>query len=471
MAEPPGPLLHALHRAGWGPRQLVAAINTRLSRQGRGKYRIDPTAAYSWTKWGYCPRDPIPDVAAAVLSERLGEVVAASDLWPRRRSPGMPTVMAAGDLDQITCLDDLLRQLADLASGTASARTYLAASGADLVAAVLDQLSGTPTQRSRPARESVPELQVELITSHVTALRQLDDRHGGGALSLRYVGAQLRSVIDLVEYANYSPQVGQRLLTTVADLAQLLGWLQFDSGAEAAAQRYLLLSIGVCRSLDARDRAANAIGMLSYVSAFAGHGVEALRLADAALRECPRPSPLLRARLLGREATAAAADGDLSRFRRASDTARQLVVGARDLPVPPFLYYLRPEQLAAEAGQGLIVLAERTTTHRGRLLDEAIDMLSPAVSELAPPAGQPDRPRFPRSALLHRAFLAKAHLMRGNLEQGVATTRDALAHVEQVASPRGRGYLRELRPALARRARSRPVAELLGEFDEALLRT
>ena len=137
-------------------------------------------------------------------------------------------------------------------------------------------------------------------------------RHGGGALSLRYVTAELRSVADLVEYASYRPEVGRALLTIMADLAQLLGWLSFDSSKYGAAERYLLLSLGVSRALGASDRAANAIGMLSYVSAFAGHGPDAVRLAEAAEREAGKGDPILRARLLGREATAAAADGDLA---------------------------------------------------------------------------------------------------------------------------------------------------------------
>ena len=53
------------------------------------------------------------------------------------------------------------------------------------------------------------------------------------------------------------------MLIIVADLAQLLGWLCFDSSRYGAAERYLLLSLGVCRALGAADRAANVIGMLS----------------------------------------------------------------------------------------------------------------------------------------------------------------------------------------------------------------
>jgi hypothetical protein len=316
-------------------------------------------------------------------------------------------------------------------------------------------------------REYVPPQQAELIASHVAALRRLDDRYGGGALSLRYVSAELRSVIDLVEYANYEPRVGKQLLTIVADLAQLLGWLQFDSGRHGAAQRYLLLSVGVCRGLGAPDRAANVIGMLGYVSAFAEHGVQALRLVEAASGECARPYPIMRARLLGREATAAAADGDLDRFRRASEMAMQLLTEHRNQEPPPFLYYLAPDQLAAEAGQGLVVLAERASAHRKRLLNEAIDTLTTAVAGLAQPTAT--QQHYPRSALLHSTFLAKAHLMQGNLEQGVQATRYALDRLAEVRSPRGRMYLRDLRPALARRARSRHVADLLPKFDKALL--
>ena len=230
----------------------------------------------------------------------------------------------------------------------------------------------------------------------------------------------------------------------------------------------MLLSVGVCRSLEASDRAANVIGMLGYISAFAGHGIEALRLVDAAERECSRPDPILRARLLGREATAAAADGDLNRFRRASDAAMQLLMKHRYQEAPSFLYYLAPEQLAAEAGQGLVVLAERTTASRKRLLTEAIGILTEAVTALAQPTGTRQQQLYPRSALLHSTFLAKAHLMRGDLEQGVEATRYALGRLDKVQSPRGRTYLRALRPALARRARSRVVADLLPEFDMAL---
>jgi hypothetical protein len=370
---------------------------------------------------------------------------------------------AVTGLDAANHIDDLVRELSQLTTTAPTPSSPIAdASGADLTATVLDQLRGAIlVARNRAGFEYVLPEQVDLIAAHVAALRRLDDRHGGGALSLRYVTAELRNVLELVEYANYDEPTGRRLLAIVADLAQLLGWLQFDSSRYGSAERYLLLSVGVCRALNASDRAANAIGMLSYVSAFAGHGRDAVRLAKAAVAEGHAADPVLRARLLGRHATAAVADGDLARFRRCADEAAEVLDQSGGPDRASFLYYLSPMQLAAEAGQGLVVLAERTTVNRKRLLAEGIDLLAGAVTGMITPSRPGVAPLYARSGLLH---------LNGDLPQAVERMRAGLGLLPLVQSPRGRNYLRVLRPALARRARSSLVREFLPEFDEALSR-
>jgi hypothetical protein len=465
-------LAELLQFAEWGPRQLVAAINARLSSQGRDRLRLDPTAGYAWVRRGFCPRQPIPDLAAAVLSERLGYPVSVDQLWPGRSGTATRQQSAVDDLGSIAHLDDLLRELGRLAvTAPAPSSPITDASGADLTATIHDQLRGAVlVARYRAGHEYVLPEQVDLIEAHVAALRQLDDRQGGGTLSLRYVTAELRNVVDLVNHANYDVATGRRLLAIVADLAQLLGWLHFDSSRYGSAERYLLLSVGVCRASGATDRAANAIGMLSYVSAFAGHGANAVRLAEAAAAEGRSPYRRLRARLLGREATAAAADGDLSRFRRSADRAIESLERAQDSAEASFLYYLSPEQLNAETGQGLVVLAERTTANRSRLLGEGINLLTGAVATMITPHRTGGAPPYARSGLLHLTFLARAHLLRGDVPEAVAVMQGGLGLLPLVRSPRGRSYLRGLRPMLARRSRSALVAEFLPEFDAALSR-
>jgi hypothetical protein len=468
MRDTPAGLAALLELAEWGPRQLVNAINTRLSSQGRERIRLDPTAGYPWIRRGFRPRPPIPDVAAAVLTDRLGFSVTVEQLWPNH-GPVHRGRSAATGLDAITHLDDLVRELSQLATTSPTPGSPIEdASGADLTAAVLDQLRGAVlVARNRAGHEHVLPEQVDLIEAHVAALRRLDDRHGGGTLSLRYVTAELRNVVDLVEYANFDLVTGRRLLAILADLAQLLGWLHFDSSRYGSAERYLLLSIGVGRALGARDRAANAIGMLSYVSSFAGHGRQAVRLAEAAAAECPTKDPILRARLLGREATAAAADGDLARFRRCAAQAAELLDRGPTPDGSSFLYYLNPMQLAAEAGQGLVVLAEQTTASRKRLLAEGIALLAGSVADMAA-RSEAGGPAYARSGLLHSTFLAQAQLRCGDLAEAVRALQTGIGLLPMVQSPRGRNYLRQLRPALARRSRSPIIAEFLPQFDEAL---
>lgn len=470
MTDTPSPLADFLQQAQWGPRQLVTAINTRLSSQGRDRLRLDPTAGYSWTRRGFRPRPPIPHIAAAVLTERLGFTISAEQLWPGRNGGAASVISAVAGLDNANHLDDLIRELGGLTTAAAPPQSPITeVSGADLNAAVLDQLHGAVLIACHRADNDriMPE-QVNLISAHVAALRRLDDRHGGGVLSLRYVAAELRGVIEMVSSANYDVPNGRRLLALVADLAQLLGWLHFDSSRYGSAERYLLLSIGVCRALGASDRAANAIGMLSYVSTFAGHGHEAVRLAEAAAAECRTGDPVLRARLLGREATAAAADGDLRRFRRRSEQAAELLSQNRPQENSSFLYYLSPAQLAAETGQGLVSLAEHTTNNnRDRLLTEAINLLTDAVGDLVS-SGPAGRPAYARSGLLHGTFLARAHLLHGNASEAVTVMRSSVGLLPLVQSPRARHYLRRLRPALVRRTRSAAISEFLPEFDAAL---
>ncbi|MGC4773593.1 hypothetical protein ACLQ25_32095 [Micromonospora sp. DT44] len=406
---------------------------------------------------------------AAVLTDRLGFPVAAASIWPGRGDPGRSNQSAATGLGEVNHLDDLVRELTHLTTAAATPHSPIGgASGADLTAVVLDQLHGAVlAARNRAGHEFVLSEQVDVIACHVAALRRLDDRHGGGALSVRYVTAELRSVMDLVQHANYGTSTGRRLLTIVADLAQLLGWLHFDSSRYGASERYLLLSVGVCRTLGDQERSANAIGMLSYVSTFAGHGPEAVRLAEAAKSECRSGDLVLRAKLVGREATAAAANGDLAQFRRCAEEAAEMLNHGQTRDRPSFLYYLSPMQLSAEAGQALVVLAERTTANRHRLLGEGIDLLSGAVAGMIAP-GEGAAPAYARSGLLHSTFLARAQLQHGDVGEAIATMRAGIGLLPLVQSPRGRHYLRGLRPALARRSRSPVVREFIPEFDAAV---
>ncbi|GAA3971657.1 hypothetical protein GCM10023085_62230 [Actinomadura viridis] len=464
-------LVEHLARLKWTPRELAHAINSWLEVRGRSGERIHPTTPYHWISKGFCPYAPYPQIVAEVLSIALGQVITAHDLWPDKVPPaaGSPRTAAHG-LTASWNSDDVVAQIAELArehpDGTATV------SGPDLVTPALDGIHHSPGKTAgMVGADRVRPALMTLITRHIAELRLLDDRAGGGALNLRYVHNELRTVLDLLRNAACEADVHDRLLLVTADLAQLSGWMHWDAGNHGTGQRYLLLAIRAARAAAesssrelrtiATESTANTLGMLAYQCAHAGHPADAVRLAEAAARLGRAASSATRARLAGRLATAHAAAGDIHAFRDAAEQARRHLDDHHPNDAPPFLYYLNTEQLDAEAGQALVDLAQRRPAEAGKLLSESVDLLTPLTSTGL-------RTEYQRSALLHGCYLVQAHLHQHDLEAAVAATRKATERLAGVQSVRCQVLVRRLVQAFARRARNPYVADLLPELNDAL---
>lgn len=451
----PASLQDALVLAGWGPRDLVRAVNALLASRGRSRERIDATAAYPWVREGYCPHGAVPELVATVLSTELGTFVSAADLWPDHARAQRSTRHAL-DLTGMRTIDDAVRGLSQLASGAEPLPT----DGPDLVAAVLDGLDPIPDTDPRSSgHDRVMASQADLIAQHVQSLRHLDDQQGGGALSLRYVTHELVAVLDLLRSTSYDQSVRDQLLSTVTDLAQLAGWMQFHAGHSRIAQPYLLLAARVARANGDSGRMVNNMGMLAYVATYGGQAAQALQIVKIACNVDVRGARV-QARAVGRAATAHAAAGDLAAFQTARDDAQQLLTdAARD--DASYLYYLDMNQLDAEAGHGFISVALHATAFQKRLLRQAVELLTPVT-------GPHSRPGFERSALLHGCHLARAQLLLRDLDGAIDSLRTALTRLPAVQSGRCLGMLRELRRDLAQRQRAQCVADFLPELDHAL---
>ncbi len=457
----PAGLAEVLAWAGWTPRRLGREINSWLLRHHRQSERIHPTAPYAWVRKGSCPYDPYPSITAAVLSEHLGRGITIAGLWPHRSGPVSTISGATQDLENARTASDVLGLLGELAADSGGPRAHVyATSGPELLAAVADVLAlppGPDCRRPLPEQPSIP--QAEVIAGHVARLRRIDDRHGGGPLSLRYVTGELRNVLSVVGPPAPAHEIDATLMSVVADLAQLLGWMHFDALSHGLAERYLLLAANLARQLRHHGRAANSIGMLVYITAHTDRPAESARIAEA-LRGV-RDVPLwVQARVVGRTATAHAANGDLAGFRAAAEQARELIAEA-GADRPPYLDYFNADQLSNELAQGLVWLADRLGRYRRRLLTEAVELLAPLHTWGTPT-------RYPRSFLLHGCYLAQAQLRLDDLPAAVDTTRRVLTLLPDVQSARCLSQLRQVRTALARRQRSMVVAEFMPELDQAL---
>ncbi|MGH4021694.1 MAG: hypothetical protein ACRDT0_21160 [Pseudonocardiaceae bacterium] len=450
-----------LAEAGWTPRQWGVEINRLLVGRGR-RDRIHPTGPYHWVKSDRPPKDSaLAILAAEALSIRLGRPVSVTCLWSGQGG-NLPTMAPAteGLLGPVTG-ETVLAGLDQVAG---EGGVFLPASAIQLLTAVHDGIRAPGLEQPGVygSDRLLPPM-LTVIRSHIAELRRLDDRAGGGAVSLRYVRAELRAVLDLLRHASFEAAVGQQLLAAAAELCQLTAWMWFDGGDVGRSQRTFLLGVRLARAAEDDDVLANMLGMLAYITAHGSEPQQALRLAEHANVLARRRGPMLRSRIAGRLATAHAAAGDIYGYRSAADAAHAQLTDSPPREAPSFLYYLSDSQLRAESGQALVHLAERNPAHRRALLHEAVEHLIPLTAADL-------RQDYQRSALLHGCYLAQAHLAAHDIEQAARAISTALTRLPAVQSRRCVALLTGLRASFARRRRNPWARDACDQLDEALSR-
>ncbi|MGH3548957.1 MAG: helix-turn-helix domain-containing protein, partial [Pseudonocardiaceae bacterium] len=97
---------------------------------------------------------------------------------------------------------------------------------------------------------------VKTVTRRVAQLRRVDDFIAGRELQ-PLVEREVRATARLLREAAYTDQVGRALLSAVAELCQLAGWVTVDAGAPERAARHLALGVHAAHAAGDRPTAAN----------------------------------------------------------------------------------------------------------------------------------------------------------------------------------------------------------------------
>lgn len=84
---------------------------------------------------------------------------------------------------------------------------------------------------------TVGHAQVDAFDLAAGELRHMDDQVGSGGV-LALAQGQLQAVANLLRSGHYPDSVGRRLHASAAELLRLCGWLSWDAGCQAFAQRY-----------------------------------------------------------------------------------------------------------------------------------------------------------------------------------------------------------------------------------------
>ena len=364
------PLARLLAQIGWKPETLARRLNRFAQRQGRPE-RIHAKTPYKWQS-GDCPRTPWPTLIAALLSERLQRIITPADLgWPDDGTELVPATSglvlpwsAVGSLRAAQLVTD---------AGGMYRRMFLTVLGSSMTSPALEWLIAHPADDvTKTGGHRLPMDVVDHLDTITDSLRRMDD-HLGGAQALSLVRQHLCTVTDLIDQRRYTSQVGLRLHASVGELLRLAGWLSFDSGLHAQAQRFWVAGLYAAHAAGDRGLGANILGFMSCQAKDIGQIREAVTLAETARTGYPASSPQVATILDLRAAEAYANAGEAGRCRKAIDSA---FTRFTDTPAstgnPPWSYWITPAHADAQAGYCYLKLDNwsQARTHLTRSLPE-----------------------------------------------------------------------------------------------------
>ncbi|MGH3871994.1 MAG: helix-turn-helix domain-containing protein [Pseudonocardiaceae bacterium] len=285
------------------------------------------------------------------------------------------------------------------------------------------------------------------LPAMIAELRAMDDVAGGGdvlALAQYHFGW----VASLLEQASYADLTGRKLHSALAEFGQLIGWACYDMGQHGLAQRYYITALRAAHVADDRLLGAHILGSMAYQAGHQGRPAEAVTLIDTAVAGTRgQQTPTLLAALDIRKAYAFATLHDASACAAAISQARtHIEQGATD-DGPPYLYWVRPAEIIAGAGDCLLQLGQ--ADQAAAMLDQGIAMLGAS---------------FYRDQQLYLTLLVEALARPGkqrDLDAAAGKGIEAILRAENLSSARSDDRIRELSRLMEPHAALPSVQEFL----------
>lgn len=431
--RPPNRALRALlTESGWSGARLALEVNSLGAAQGF-TLTYDRTTVSHWLS-GTQPRPPAAQLVAQALSTRLGRRLRATDTG--LAEAGDPEAGEGG----VALLDGALGlagQQGVYAVGELHGVRGTAASQLTTTAAEFD-LSQTP----RHPATTIGTPHVESARHLLIVLSRSDDVFGSGAVReplRRFLGTTLLPWLR----GSAPPGVRRELFEVAAQLAYLCGFVAYDGGRHALAQRMYWAAARLADEVGDRVGHAVALRGLSVQAHQLGHADEARALAWGAARIGVRHAPPRQhAFFLGQLAVAEAATGDATCLARLTQTERCLerAGGAGELPTGAF----HPGALALQ--QAYVHRARGDHRSAVRALETSLRHRPPDER---------------RSTAITLADLALTHLDIGHLDRACAAAHTFLDTYPVIASDRADTRLRTLLARLRPHARNRAAAGVL----------
>lgn len=435
------PLAYVRSTRGWTHQDVADVIAATSSRLGLGGMAARREKIWRWEHRGVVPDRPSQQalaVAIGVPPERVESMP-----WPLWLPAGVDIradFAWTGEGSRAALNDTLEFAVHDR-------RGFLQLTGAAL-AAVAGSWATIEAERvdAATAGGRLDDELLDWVERKIPWLRRLDDQMGGESLR-QLVDAELRIVADLLNHASYTAGQAARLHAVAAELAQLAGWVSFDAGLHASAQRYYMTGLHASHTAGDRLLGANVLAGMSFQATLTGHPDDAVELARIARRSISsRTSPRVAAMLASREARGFAKGGDAlscaNALNRAEEHLSRAIGTSSD---PAWVYYFDEAELSAQTGACWVDLGRPRPALQ--VLDQAL-----ATIDLT----------YVRDRTIYHVRNAAAHLQLGNLDQTCVQLSTAAGLAEQGRSPRSVATIRTLRSRMDEYA-TEPAVRTLDE--------
>ena len=287
------------------------------------------------------------------------------------------------------------------------------------------------------------------VRDMTTLFSQMDQRRGGAHAWTSVVQYLTTDVATYLRGTFTSEQVGRDLFSSASELAYLAGWMSFDSGHHASAQRYFTEAVKLAAEAGDPPMAAHVLRAMAHQAVDLGHYQQALDLA------------------------AASVDGD--RYALASPRERALlgVVHARSLAAAgrrnaAAKALLRAEDDLAAAGDGtaepdrVFFFGEASLAHETACALRDMGDLDGSVRQFHHSVRTRKATKFTRTHAVTLGYLGSVYVQMNNIDRACATWSQALDAMDGVRSGRTRQAATDMRTLLSpyRRRGASSVSEI-----------
>lgn len=413
-------------RTGWSRGELARQVRARARTTGNPQVACDTNSVRRWFYEGRRPRPPVPELLADVISERVGVRVSPVDLGladsPLRDRALVYDPSFTATVDVIT---DLGRADVERRKILMSAVFAGAASIVPSREWLLSTLTADPHRR-------IGQEDVQSVKNMFAVFQEMDVMQGGGSGRLALAAYMNEHVYPLLRARKTAP-VHDSLLRAASEQSYLLGWMAYDNGEHALAQRYLIQSLRLAQESTDTALGAHVLAGMADQATLLGNPAEGVRLAQTGrLGLADGTSPACLSDLYALEARAHAVMGNA----RAAD----LAIGQSQDVFTTVDYSTEPEW--ARFIDAAYLNGEYATAMRD--VNRPADAARYARLSINAARAQ----KRARRGAMSQAVLASSHLQDGNLEAAHAAGVRTIDLARRVKSSRTIDSVKDLRTRL-----------------------